>query len=72
MGPEKVRSWQAATLIALLANVHRDPRKGRRMRPEDFDPYGSGPRRQTGVKVTAENWDWFVKAFTQGDRRCDG
>jgi len=72
MGPEKVRSWQAATLIALLANVHCDPRKSRKYRAEDFDPYDAKPRRQAGVKVTAENWDWFVNSFTQGGRRCDG
>jgi len=71
MGPEKVRSWQAATLIALLANVHRDPRKSRKYRAGDFDPYDTKPRR-TGTKITRENWDWFVKAFTQGGRRCSG
>ena len=26
-------------MMALLANCNRDPRKGRALRPEDFDPY---------------------------------
>ena len=70
---EKVRSRQAATLIALLANAHRDPKKGRTYRIEDFDPYScAARRRQTGMKVTVENWDAFVNAFVQGGRRCDG
>jgi len=63
--PEKVRSWQAATLIALLANVHRDPKKSRKYRPEDFDPYGARPNRSS-FKVTEENWDRFVNFFAGG------
>lgn len=71
MGPERVRSRQAALLLALLANVHRDPRRGRKAKPEDFDPYPDAGRRRrrTGMKVTAENWDTFVRAFTEGGRR---
>ena len=65
MGPERVRSRQTATLLALFANVHRDPRRSRKVRPEDFDPYpATARRRRTGWKVTRENWDGFVKAFT--------
>ena len=71
MGPEKVRSRQAATLIALLVNVHRDPKKSRSVKAADFDPYDTpAARRQTGTKVTQENWNWFVRSFT-GGRRCD-
>jgi len=63
LGPEKVRSWQTATLIALLANVHRDPKKSRAYRPENFDPYDTRPPRQRGTKLTKENWEWFAKHF---------
>jgi hypothetical protein len=32
--------WQiAASVLALLANCHRDPRKSRAFRPGDFDPF---------------------------------
>jgi hypothetical protein len=34
-----------ASVMALLANLHRDPRKSRVFRPEDFHPYR--PRLQT-------------------------
>ena len=66
MGPEKVRSCQMATLIALLANVHRDPKKHRAYRPEDFDPYATRPRKPSSFKVTRENWDRFINAFVGG------
>jgi len=70
LGPERVRSRQAALLLALLSNVHRDRRRSRKARPEDFDLYDSAARRrQSGMKVTRENWDTFVRVFTQGDRR---
>jgi len=28
-----------SSLMALLANLHRDTRKGKRFTPEDFDPF---------------------------------
>ena len=28
-------------MMALLANCNRDPRKGRALRPEDFDPFAA-------------------------------
>ena len=32
--------WQiASSVLALLANCHRDPRKSRALRPGDFDPF---------------------------------
>lgn len=30
---------QTSTLLALLANAHRDPRKTRAFKPSDFDPF---------------------------------
>lgn len=33
-------AWsRTASLMALLANCHRDPKKGRAYRPKDFDPF---------------------------------
>ena len=32
-----------STLLALTANCHRDPKKGRALRPDDFDPFGGEP-----------------------------
>lgn len=31
-----------ASLMALFANAHRDPKKGRPFRPADFDPFAAG------------------------------
>lgn len=33
-------AWEhTATILAMLANCHRDPRKGRTYRSTDFNPY---------------------------------
>ena len=33
-------AWERTALLsALIANVHRDPKKGRAFKPGDFDPY---------------------------------
>jgi len=39
MRMERVPAQQRAALLAMFANAHRDPRKGRPLRLEDFDPY---------------------------------
>lgn len=44
---------RASSLMALLANIHRDSRKRRRpYRPQDFDPHHAGRRK--GARVTGE------------------
>lgn len=35
-----------SSLMALMANANRDPKKGRRLRPEDFDPFAARDRRK--------------------------
>ena len=37
--------------MALQANCHRDPKKKRPFRPEDFDPYAGQEERETEVRV---------------------
>jgi hypothetical protein len=35
----QVENWNhTAALLAMLANVHRDPKKGRALKPADFHP----------------------------------
>lgn len=29
----------ASTLMAVLANIHRDPKRSRSLKPDDFDPF---------------------------------
>ena len=38
-----------ATLLAMIANVNRDPKKGRPFKPADFDPYARHDRRSARV-----------------------
>ncbi|WP_145445178.1 hypothetical protein [Mucisphaera calidilacus] len=52
-GHGRERWAHTSVLCCLIANTHRDPRKGRPYRPSDFDPYqqqqaprSSGPDRQ--------------------------
>ena len=33
-------TWQhTSTILAMLANCHRDPKKGKPFKPADFDPF---------------------------------
>ena len=38
-GAMRERWSHTSSLMALLANLHRDPRKGKRFGPDDFDPF---------------------------------
>ena len=44
---------RTSSLMALAANIVRDPRKGRPARPSDFDPYAvkAEPRRLRGREL---------------------
>ncbi len=50
-----------ADLLTLLANVHRDPKKQRALRPSDFNPYET--RRKSGMPLTAANIGLLKTAF---------
>ena len=46
------QAWnRLSVLLALTANCHRDPKKQRALRPEDFNPYA---RRRAGVRITSD------------------
>ena len=42
-----------SNLMALIANVNRDPKKGRACRPADFNPYTA--KGSKGTRITADN-----------------
>jgi len=45
-----------STALAMLANVNRNPKKSRAMRPADFNPYWKGDGRSGyGIPVRADN-----------------
>ena len=52
-----------AFLCALMANCHRDPKKGRAFRVADFDPFGREPGEV--IEVNRENIATLKQAFTR-------
>jgi len=44
-----------SSLMALIANCHRDPKKTRALRPSDFDPFAKASRPvPVGIEVLKE------------------
>ena len=56
-----------ASLMALIANVNRDPRRCRAFKPGDFNPYER--RRTEGITLTAANIGLLKQVFVKGDKR---
>jgi len=52
---------RTALLCALVANAHRDPKKGRAFKVADFDPYGREPGEV--IEVNRENIGILKQAF---------
>ena len=52
-----------SSLMALIANVNRDPKKHRAFRPADFNPYER--RRTEGIPLTGANMHLLKKAFVK-------
>jgi len=47
-------AWiHTSSLLALIANANRDPKKHRPFKPSDFDPYAN--KRQKGIPITKDN-----------------
>lgn len=58
-------AWDiASSVMALIANVNRDPRRTRAFRPRDFNPYEA--RRTGGIPLTTANKDLLKQAFVKG------
>ncbi len=49
----KDRWAHTSSIMALVANVNRDPKKTRAFRPSDFNPYAE--RSPRGIPLTASN-----------------
>ena len=56
-----------SSLMALVANVNRDPRRTRAFRPRDFSPYER--RRSEGIPLTAGNIDLLKRVFVKEQRQ---
>ena len=55
-------AWQrTSAVMALIANVNRDPKRGRPFRPADFDPFAAHDQPiRVGVEILK---DVFVDKF---------
>ena len=57
-------AWQhTAAILALIANVNRDPKKKRPFMPADFNPYFEKTSRPDVIVVTKENISLLKNAF---------
>ena len=53
-----------SAILALIANVNRDPKKTRPFKPSDFDPYSAKDRREDAIEV--KDMDVLKSAFLRG------
>jgi hypothetical protein len=52
-----------SAVLALLANVNRDPKKARPFKPADFDPYAAPQAPAQGIEVNGETIGMLKSAF---------
>jgi len=57
-----------SSLLALLANVNRDPRRTRAFTPADFNPYEARPS-GGGIPITKKNLRLLKQAFVDRGKR---
>ncbi len=63
-GRDRARWRTASAVMAMTANVNRDPKKGRPLMPADFDPYDNDEKsRGDVIEITSETVSEFKKAF---------
>ena len=61
-------AWdRTSTVLALIANVNRDPKKTRAFRPKDFNPYER--RGKSGMPITKGNIGVLKTVFVKGKRK---
>ena len=58
----------ASSLMALLANLNRDPKKGKQFKPSDFNPFTPEPPKV--VLRGAEMKEALKAAFCRGGAKC--
>jgi len=61
-------NWaHTSAVLALVANVNRDPKKTRAYKPSDFDPYST--RRQRDEAIEVQDLAVLKDAFTNKERK---
>ena len=62
-------AWaHTSSLLAMLANVNRDPKRSRTFRPDDFDPHARKDRPPAVVK--GKNFDILKTVFVDAPERA--
>lgn len=56
-----------SAMMALLANIHRDPKRSKVFSPSDFDPYAVAKKKQSGNVM-----DELKRYFDVTSRATDG
>lgn len=57
--------WQhTSSLLCLIANVNRDPKKSRAFKPSDFNPFETKRLRPDAITVNKDNIHILREAFT--------
>lgn len=62
-----------SSLLAMLANVNRDPKRCRAFRPEDFDPHERrerSERQRRSALIKGEGFAILRKVFIDGPARA--
>ena len=63
-------AWNhTSAVLALLANIHRDPKKGKAFKPSDFNPYEV--KRGQGVPLRAGNIGLLKQVFVRRGKGGD-
>jgi len=61
-------AWNhTSAVLALLANIHRHPKKSKAFKPSDFNPYEM--KRGSGVPLRADNIGLLKQVFVKGSGR---
>ena len=66
-GRARERWTHTSWLLAMMANVNRDPKRSRVFHPDDFNPYAR--RRPRGIPITAGNIGLLKALLRSKDRR---
>ena len=66
-------NWaHTSSLLAMLANVNRDPKKTKPFKPSDFDPYGSANKSAKPVIRKGEDFDILKMVFVDEQKAQTG
>ena len=69
-GAQKERWQHTSCILSLIANANRDPKKGRRFKPADFNPFARRTAGKTGVPLTADSIGLLKRFVPKEKQTC--